>query len=417
MTVNFFVSFAFFCWVVAGVLVKMLSLPVGVFLLASTTLVFFGLFRQWINGATTWNARRFLTLAFLLSFFYALIAVYASRDLEPSVSVSEITSIFVKFVFGSLVFIWVCCLNWENSIFRKRANLSILCLCLLLLMVRIPTAFQTGLVIGSLHSNYTGIAAASFILMQWYLYLDKNFDVLAKCVIFFSSILLLMSVSRASVLALAFGIAAFYGFSWLGRKRLMLSRTIITVIVVVLTYFTLNVDQLVQENDLVRGAATAAEQITGKSVLENGRFGLWEKAGILFYDSPVTGSGVGARRSWERYLNDGRVITLSVHNQYLSILTEAGILGILIFLALFIGVFRYGTGVSGARMSLMLSGLVFCFVFSIFQGSMVNGASMSGVWLWLVLGCAARVTLASATDPRKTYHQSHLKEPECVPSA
>ena len=390
------------CWLLLGILIKALALPVAGFLMLSVVLISFGLFRHWMNGARTWHLRRFLLFIIFLSIVYSSIAAYASRGLEPSIALSELISIFVKFIFGSLIFAWVCCLKWEDAVFRRRAINCMLLICLLLIAMRLPTAFQTGFVMGSLHSNYTGVVASSFILMQWYLFVGQKRDLRSKCLVFLAAVLLLMSLSRASMLALVFGLFSFYVMLWLGRKRLLLPRTLIVVVILFTSFATLNASQIIQDSSLIKAAATAVENSTGKSVLENGRFKLWEQATVIFSESPLMGAGAGARRSWERFLNDGRVITLSVHNEYLSVLTETGVIGLSVFIALLMGIFRYATGVVGAKSSLMLSSLAFCLTFGLFQVSMISGASMSGVWLWLVLGCAARVTLATAGEFGKT---------------
>jgi O-antigen ligase len=111
------------------------------------------------------------------------------------------------------------------------------------------------------------------------------------------------------------------GFHITTRRLAILAGS--AVVVVLLTVFTpLNVWAVVSE----RGAAALTLEDTA-----NWRASVWKASLQYFYDSPLTGRGLG--HYWETYVPDfGRIVTIFPHSLYVMVLVHLGLLGILLFL-------------------------------------------------------------------------------------
>ena len=97
-------------------------------------------------------------------------------------------------------------------------------------------------------------------------------------------------------------------------------------------------DSILKSN-ILDPALTIIENVTNKTVTDNGRLKLWAYSTSLINESPIYGHGVDARRSWNKTLSNGDEITLSPHNLYISIILEAGFLGMALVFLLLLRVF------------------------------------------------------------------------------
>ncbi len=123
--------------------------------------------------------------------------------------------------------------------------------------------------------------------------------------------------------------------SFLKGKRLIYFSSIVIVFVTVFTLFVSKTDY----GQSIRNRIQASFKLSDSST--NSRFGLWNKTLDLWEENPVLGVGSG---NWKieilksdvvKYRN-GWVVPRRAHNDYLTILSENGIIGILAYLAMFI---------------------------------------------------------------------------------
>lgn len=128
-----------------------------------------------------------------------------------------------------------------------------------------------------------------------------------------------------------------------------------------------------------------------------GRFDLWEQAIDMWLESPVFGSGMSS--FYDRYHG-------AVHNSYLQVLAETGLVGFLLYLMVIVTAVRIGrrlhSGVPqvfGSReielSAMMRAGLMgFCF--------MISTVTYQDVKLfWLACGAFAALYLISAETPKE----------------
>lgn len=153
---------------------------------------------------------------------------------------------------------------------------------------------------------------------------------------------LILSSKRSPLIAAFFAIAITFIFAqgkniW---KRLFI------LMVICLTGYT--VYQLI--GDKIPGLTTIMDKFnalegTSAGVL-NGRGGLWSLAIEMFESNPILGKGFG---SYATYAIENGAITTSAHNYYLQILSELGLVGIVLYISAFV------TGIVSTRNEIKVS--------------------------------------------------------------
>lgn len=137
-----------------------------------------------------------------------------------------------------------------------------------------------------------------------------------------------------------------------------------------------------------------------------GRFDLWKQAIDIWLESPVFGSGMSS--FYDRYHG-------AVHNSYLQVLAETGLVGFLLYLMVIVAAVRIGRRLHSSVLqalgsrdielsTMMQAGLIgFCF--------MISTVTYQDVKLfWLACGAFASLYLVSAETPKEN-EAIHLETP------
>lgn len=137
------------------------------------------------------------------------------------------------------------------------------------------------------------------------------------------------------------------------------------------------------------------------------RITLWEDAIDLFKRNPVTGSG------FDTYGSMGRVGGYrDTHNYYIKVLAETGVVGLLLYLALLLRLFKSGLslftkaedpfwGTIGLGfVAVMTSAAILNFFGDRWTYQQVDG------YLWILLGCVIRGLMAVESGPSETQERS-----------
>jgi len=128
------------------------------------------------------------------------------------------------------------------------------------------------------------------------------------------------------------------------------------------------------------------------SDISSGRFGLWGEGLTLWSHRPIGGWGFGSTSTLSGFTNqDG----MSLHNAYLSVLIETGIVGSVIFVALLLSLFmrrglRMNPGIVAAAGAVLVN--------AAFESSLVNLGSPITVESWLLLAALLAVGSAARSE-------------------
>ncbi len=339
------------------------------------------------TGAADRETVIFLAISLLCSFVY-ISSVYMSPAPGLSIFSQEYLNIFVKILLGPTLFCFCAMQKWESTYWQNIFIVVWSVECIFLLIERVSSGIVTGFVIGQLHSNFLGLFGLIGVGFFGVFYIHREKVNLAMAVMLASSLsCLFLSLSRSALVALlAFGIFYYILNRRVGRigAGVPLFSVVLVSLLSLSFYYTswLRTEQ-------AQSLSVVVEAATGKP-LETGRAKLWDYALEQISERPMTGVGVEARRSWERTLNNGRVITLSVHNYYIAILHEAGILGFVSIIVLILLVYR---GFWSRRCRYSQYGSAWVLAIMIHQASQVSltsGSFLAGALIWIFWGCITR---------------------------
>ena len=335
---------------------------------------------------------KFISLS-LISLFFYMLAVYQTpvNDVSSFVNV-EYMSIVAKYLFGPSVLFITTKFFWEDNKNQRIFLIMLIIVNVLLILSQILTGVKTGPVLGVLHSNQMGaIAACSIGIVCIFKCYGSKHRFIGRVLIACAIICLSLSLSRGTFIAL---ISSFLTYGILTRFSNNI-KFIVTGIVFLLSlnvYISTDFNRIL-DSEIGSVFASTLEETSGKDVLENGRIKIWNTAITSIVKSPYVGIGLYARRSWDRELSDGRVHTLSIHNYYLAVLLEAGILGLLSILFLITGLLlilhKYKTKVATASTAF----LVGVFIHQMTEVSLTTGSLMVGFLIWFTLGIGIKLSL------------------------
>jgi O-antigen ligase len=321
----------------------------------------------------------------LLLMFLYMLSVYQTPVTDiSSVLDIEYLSIAIKYLFGPSVLVIVSLFDWKNIRNQRRFTSLLILLNIILIFSQLSQGIITGAVLGELHSNHmAAVAVTSIAILFSFKANSSDLNYRAKFLFYISIVCLLMSLSRGTFLALATSFLAFIILKKYSSKKFVFLSfiTLISINVFVSSEFN-----RVLDSELGQSLSSKLENISGKDVKENGRVKLWSEAITSWSGSPYTGVGVYARRSWDRELSDGTVHTLSIHNYYLAILLEAGILGLTtvgIMLALLINLVR---GRNRNLTNVAVAFIVGVLIHQITEVSLTTGSLMVGFLMWFTVG-------------------------------
>ncbi|KLA35602.1 hypothetical protein B4080_5868 [Bacillus cereus] len=169
-------------------------------------------------------------------------------------------------------------------------------------------------------------AFCNFIFFYYYLtHLNRKGS---KIGILLTVVTLLLTFSRGAFVAIAFGILLYF----VAAKTKTKIRMIIwgTIFVVGMIYFA----QLYFNIDIVKIVTDRFTEVQGDGA--SGRFDIWENGLKLFSDNPFFGIGIYNYRSYSNYLFG---IDHYMHNTFLEVLTESGMVGFVLYSLFFLGLF------------------------------------------------------------------------------
>jgi O-antigen ligase len=354
-------------------------------------------FLKIIHGSSdNLGINRFVLISILSMAMY-MIAVYQTpiADLK-SVLDFEYIAIGLKYIFGPFVLYLSALAIWEKKRNQNSFLFILIIINLLLIFFQLLNGIGTGNVLGSLHSNHMA-ALAGISLGVAYIFRAFNSDnkLLPKALIVIAYFALIFSLSRGAVIAVFVSFGTFMFLSKFTNKKFV-GAILLTLLFSVNTYVSTDFNNIL-DSTIGKEVADTLENISGKGIHENGRVKLWTNAISSFTESPIVGIGVLARRSWDRVLSDGRVITLSIHNYYLAILLEAGIVGFLSILFLLTNLValtqRYQTNVSSVSFAILI-GVLF---HQVTEVSLTTGTMMVGYLAWFTLGLGIRLSRINKT--------------------
>lgn len=152
------------------------------------------------------------------------------------------------------------------------------------------------------------------------------FNLVAMLLVFYA---LILSSKRAPLLAAVFAIcftAIVYKRNKIARRLLIL----IAIVIVLVAAYSILQNVIPGLSTIVDKFETLEESDAG---VLNGRSGLWQLALTMFGQNPVFGCGFG---SYSVYATQAGSITTSAHNHYLQVLSELGIVGLVLYILAFI---------------------------------------------------------------------------------
>jgi O-antigen ligase len=172
---------------------------------------------------------------------------------------------------------------------------------------RLGGAFDSGVAFG----NFLLLPMlASFALLR---HGRRSQRILCALLVAVYAVALYHSFARASWAGLLVGLAVMAGFR--GHRNLLIAVVAIVIVGSLLPGVALRVQ------DALRSPAGGTLR---------GRFEIWQGALMLFRQSPVLGVGMGVGHLWAGYLATGE--PLATHNDYLRMLADGGIVGLVAFL-------------------------------------------------------------------------------------
>jgi len=334
------------------------------------------------------------SLSFFMAVFASLagymFAVYQTPAPELDWLSGDYVNIAIKFFVGPLVFLFSYKQAWHDPRAQRAIVFLLISVDCVLILFQLAEGVHTGNVIGLLHSNFMGLIGAigfAYSAMFWRVGLRRNKLLIALALVSFMSILL--SQSRGALLAVMAGSLFFLALKRFARYPLVIPFSffllIATILLISVSFSAwVNSPEAAQLNNY-------SESLMGKR-LDTGRSKLWFYALENIDTSPIHGIGPYARESWNREQSDGRVITLSVHNYYLAILLEGGVIGLGCVIALLFYLlavyFSYSGEVSRLGLAIFLATLLQQTV----EVSLTTGTFTAGIILWLTWGGAASLS-------------------------
>lgn len=262
----------------------------------------------------------------LWSSFSIIWSVYPIRTVIESVQLSVYL----------LAYILLTRLSDENI--DKILNSVLIIAFLVSILGLIEYIFVTGLRIQSTFTNPNpfGIFIGMFFLTTLSISIRTKSKLFNFLSVFFLTILFL-SGSRASMGAVLFSIfLVYFGLSKEEIKKSIIKTSIIILIALITSQILIYVSIYIRESIFIN--RSILESITRKSSFITsslkGRLEFWRVAFELFKNKPVTGYGLGTYFS-AYYTEYGmnQWYARFTHNHYLQIVSELGIVGIMVFLS------------------------------------------------------------------------------------
>lgn len=238
-----------------------------------------------------------------------------------------------------------------------RISFMIMLISLVLSVIGIAQYFDLGFrwipgnfIIHGTMTNKNLLSSAQVLMLPFIVFnifrMEGKWLALNVLTFFLASLVMGIAYTRASWVAFGGAAIIMLVFAFLNRKQLnfpaaFVKRSHILIISLICAgLLSLALDRMVMaKNEPVRSVMTGS---TTSASSTHERLAMWEKSLTMFLDHPVTGVGLG---SWKLMLPKygteglrsakGDIHFVRPHNDFLWVLTETGIFGLLAFLAIF----------------------------------------------------------------------------------
>lgn len=242
------------------------------------------------------------------------------------------------------------------------------------------------------HKNFLGIqlffmAVATVCAMQ---YLRDPFErLLCIAVLAVLALLLVVSSSRASLLAAGVFLAAFVIWPFLARRRRLLKTTFVLTLALSIMIVPLYI--LLWLSPLAAPLDEWSLSMTGQ-VFFSGRQYVWPVYMLVIADAPLLGHGFAFDRIIDPSLWEGlpeHYAELSAHNLYLMIAVQTGVAGLLAFCFFITGVWNL-IARAPANPAFRIAGpaLLAFLLHEIFEVSLVQNNLIAAWPMWMLVGFA-----------------------------
>lgn len=326
-----------------------------------------------------------------------MMAVYQSSPGQASMLDSDHLSILAKYLLGPVIFGLSYSQNWEHRRTQQAVTYGLIVANLALIGSQLIGGIATGHVIGSLHSNFMGLCGATGLA---YSIAFGKTRLLSRhglrVLLITSAISMVLSLSRGALVSVVAAALIYFGIGKLVRGGVGRSFALLGIVTTVLLV-SVNFNAWL-ETDTAKSISQYSENITGKPV-DTGRSKLWAFALYRISENPIYGIGVAARSSWDRELSSGDVITLSVHNYYLAVLLESGIVGLLSVMAMVSYVYVRFFKLSGDLSRFSAAVFLACLIHQTAEVSLTTGTFTAGALIWIMWGGLARLSKLVADNP------------------
>ncbi len=277
-----------------------------------------------------WSAM--ILWAIVLYMFWLCCTIFWSDS--PAYSMQKLAVVFVFLVASAGV-------SRQMTLRQLGQTFALVCIAFICLGILAELSLGTFMAVndyrftGTCHPN-TQAAYGSIACLGATLFTKKDGRFSSKaCIIFgIGTICLLMTKSRTSLVAMAFGVIAMQGIRFRGRQRLVL----VTGAIGALASATLVLSLVGGQMQSRMGTAAAMGRTDDISSL-TGRLPLWEELVDTIGERPIVGHGYLAFWTPEQVEYLGDLFKWEVphgHNMYLDVLIDCGMIGLLLFLLVFL---------------------------------------------------------------------------------
>jgi O-antigen ligase len=327
------------------------------------------------------QANFFIISLFIIVAYMVIIYSGSSEGLESEPA--EYISVLMKFSVGPLLLFSIPII-YRNSARKtiERVLYIFMIINIFLMFNQLKSGIITGHILGSLHSNYMGLIGLLTLIVTL---LSVRLNGKWKHVYRLSIIIALFSIALSLSRGAALSAIVFFSIIYLWKKGII-NRKVSRIYLPLAMIFIIAVTSFFSEwvnTPSAKALNEFSENVMGKR-LDTGRSKLWNVAHDWFLESPVYGLGIEARKRWDREHLDGSVTTLSVHNYYLAILVEAGVLGLLLvlfFIYYILTIILSNRAISGVGFGALIAILIH----QTTQVSLTTGTFTAGILIWTTL--------------------------------
>jgi len=246
---------------------------------------------------------------------------------------------------------------------------------------------ETGPVVLGLHSNSLGLSSFLAIFLAFLFRKNQGNNFFCWSLLLAGVGGVIFSVSRSVYFCCLFSVLA-YGLIYLFRFQPLLLHFSFVVVIGGAIWLTTQLGAFL-ETSAAGQINQVSEQYLGKR-LDSGRMKYWNAAYRQLRYALWFGRGTNARENWEFEGADGERIKLSVHNYYLAVLQETGVVGLTLvigYLALIWNFLSRGRLHPEPRIAMAL--LLAMLVHQINEVTLTTGNFQLSVFIWVALGAMA----------------------------